>query len=140
MRNYLSRRNDNFGFDFFDRAIDEFFKPAFFNGSTSIMKTDLKESEKEYELAIDMPGFDKSDISLTLDGGYLTVTANREEKDEEQGNYVRRERNVSCSRSYYVGDAITEDDVKAKYLNGTLTLVVPKKEKSLPERKQISID
>ncbi len=140
MRNYLSRRNDNFGFDFFDRAFDEFFKPAFFGGAPSVMKTDLKETEKEYELAIDMPGYEKSDINLTLDNGYLTVTAKREEKEEEKDSYVKRERSFSCSRSYYVGDAVTEDDVKAKYVNGTLMLNVPKKEKFVPERKQISIE
>ncbi len=140
MRNYLSRRNDDFGFDLFDRAFEDFFKPTFFGGVSGGMKTDLKETDKEYELAIDMPGFEKSDINLTLENGYLTVNAKREEKEQENNNYIRRERSYSCSRSYYVGDGITEEDVKAKYLNGTLTLCVPKKEKALPEKKQINID
>ena len=142
MRNFLSRRRDeDFGFDFFDKAFDEFFKPAFFGGvQVSNMKTDLKENDKEYELSIDMPGYEKSDINLTLENGYLTVTAKREEKEEDEKNYVRRERSYSCSRSYYVGDSVTEEDVKAKYLNGTLNLIVPKKEKQIPQKKNIEID
>ena len=140
MRNYLTRRNDGFGFGFFDDAFDEFFKPVLFNGGRTSMKTDLKETDKEYELAIDMPGYEKSDITLTLENGYLTVNAKREEKEEDKDNYVRRERSYSCSRSYYVGDAVTEEDIKAKYLNGTLNLVVPKKEKELPQKKNIEIE
>ena len=142
MRNFLSRRRDeDFGFDLFDRAFDEFFKPAFFGGvQASTMKTDLKENDKEYELSIDMPGYEKSDIALTLENGYLTVTAKREEKEEDEKNYLRRERSYSCSRSYYVGDSVTEEDVKAKYLNGTLNLIVPKKEKQIPQKKNIEID
>lgn len=140
MRNYLSRKNDGFGFGFFDDVFDDFFKPVFYGGRSNSMKTDLKETDKEFELAIDMPGYEKSDINLTLENGYLTVNAKREEKEEDEKNYVRRERSFTCSRSYFVGDAVTEEDIKAKYANGTLTLNVPKKEKQLPERKQITID
>ncbi len=139
MKNYLSRRNDGFGFDLFDKAFEDFFKPTFFGGMSGGMKTDLRETEKGYELSIDMPGFDKSDINLTLENGYLTVNARREEKEEDK-EYIRRERSYSCSRSYYVGDAVTEEDIKAKYLNGTLELTVPKKEKIIPEKKHINID
>jgi HSP20 family molecular chaperone IbpA len=103
------------------------------------MKTDIKETETEYELSIDMPGFDKKDINLTLENGYLSIEAKREEKEEEN-NYVKRERSFSCSRSYFVGDAVTEQDIKAKYNNGTLVLNVPKKQKELPKRTNIEIE
>ena len=140
MRNYLSRKNDGLGFRFFDDAFDDFFKPMFFGNSISAMKTDLKETDKEFELAIDMPGYEKSDINLTLENGYLMVNAKREEKEEDEKNYVRRERSYTCSRSYYVGDGVTEEDIKAKYVNGTLNLTVPKKEKQLPPKKNIEIE
>ncbi len=139
MRNYLTNKNDVFGFRFFDDMLNDFFAPTNFGITKTSMKTDLKESENGYELFIDMPGFDKKDINLSLEGGYLTVSANREEKEEEKG-YVRRERTMSCSRSYYVGNTVTEEDVKAKYENGTLTLALPKKQKQIEKKKTIEID
>lgn len=138
MKNFLSRRNDYspWGFNFFD-DIDEFFKPVF--SSRNSVSTDIKETENGYELSLDMPGFEKKDITLTLDKGYLTVSANREEKEEEKG-YIRRERKQSVSRSFFVGENLTEEDIKAKYLNGTLIVSVPKKEiKEIPS-KNIVID
>ena len=108
------------------------------------MKTDIKEDEKQYELDVEMPGFKKEEINIDLNDGYLTVNAKREDKHEE-GNehskkFVRRERSYSASRSYYVGDKIKENDIKAKYENGVLSLIVPKEEpKKLPEHK-IHID
>ena len=102
------------------------------------MKTDIKETDGGYELFVDMPGFDKKDIALSLDNGYLTVEAKRAEKEENE-NFVRRERSYSCSRSFYVGDAVTEEDVKAKYDNGTLNLFVPKKDKKELPKKNIEI-
>ncbi len=138
MRNYLSRRNDDFGMSIFD-AFDDFFKPTFFTGSNSRMKTDIKEKENGYEMKIDMPDFDKKDILLTLDKGYLTVEAKKEEKEDED-KYIHRERSYSCSRSYYVGDSVTEEDIKAKYENGTLNLFVPKLDKKQIEKKNIQID
>ena len=140
MRNYLSRRNDNFGLGFFDDVFSDFFAPTFFKGGKNAMSTDVKEDEKGYELSIDMPGFEKKDIELSLDNGYLTVSAKREEKEEDEKSYVRRERNFSCSRSYYVGENVTEDDVKAKYDKGILTLAVPKKEKVIETKKHIEIE
>jgi HSP20 family molecular chaperone IbpA len=104
------------------------------------MKTDVKETDKGYELAIDMPGYDKKDINLSLDNGYLRVEANKQEREEDEKAFVRRERSYSCARTYYVGNAITEDDIKAKYNNGTLELFVPKKEKQIPEKRNIAID
>lgn len=139
MRNYLQRRNnDFFGLDFFSDVFDGFFAPSVVRPHDN-MRTDVKETEKAYELAVDMPGFDKKDITVELKDGYLTVSASKQEK-EEDGKYVRRERSYSCSRSYYVGDGITENDVKAKYANGTLNLFVPKKEIKQIQGKNIEID
>lgn len=135
MKHYLTRANDNFGFNFFEDALDSFFKPTFYRSGREMMKTDVKETKDGFELKVDMPGYEKKDISLTLSDGYLTVEAKRAEKEEDKDSYVRRERSFSCSRSYYVGEAVTEDDIKAKYDNGTLNLSVPKKEiKELPKR------
>ena len=138
MRNFLTNRRNDFGFNFFDDAFEDFFKPVFYTRQEH-MKTDVKETEKEYELAIDMPGFDKKDITLSLENGYLRVEAKREEKEDDGNNYVRRERSFSCARSYYVGDAVTEEDINASYNNGTLNLVVPKKQKEIPQKKNIEI-
>ena len=140
MRNYLSRRNNDLSFGrFFDDAFDDFFKPTFYGSYAPKMRTDIKETENGYELAVDMPGFDKSDINLILDNGYLTIEAKKQET-EEDGKYVHRERSVSCNRTFYVGKNVTEEDIKAKYENGTLNLIVPKNEKKQIEKKNIQID
>lgn len=139
MKNYLTRAGSNdWGWGLFDKMFDDFFKPTFYRESAS-MRTDVKETENGYELSVDMPGFEKQDINLTLNNGYLTVEAKREEK-QESDNYIRRERSCSYSRSYYVGDAVTEEDVKAKYDKGILTLSVPKKDKKEIPAKTIEIE
>lgn len=138
MKHFLTNRRNDLGFNFFEDAFDSFFKP--FNMGTCSMKTDVKETDNGYELSVDMPGYDKGDIELSLENGYLTVKAERAEKQEEKDSFVRRERSYSCSRTFYVGDAVTEEDVKAKYINGTLVLDLPKKEKELPQKKTIQID
>lgn len=139
MRNYLTNRNNKLGFGFFDDVFENFFTPSFYSVRES-MKTDIKETDAGYELAIDLPGYDKNDINLSLNNGYLSIEARREEKEEDKDSYVRRERSFSCTRSYYVGDTVTEEDIKAKYENGTLMLSVPKKDKKeIPPRK-IQID
>ena len=112
----------------------------------SYMKTDIKEDGDHYELDIDMPGYDKDDVSAEIKDGYLTISANKtEDKDEkdDDGKYLRRERYVgSMSRSFYVGDDMTEDDIKAAFKNGTLSVCVPKKEekKEVPEKHLIAIE
>ena len=138
MRNYLTNSRAN-GFNLFDDFFDSFFQPVVYTGKKGYMSTDVKETDKEIEFSVDLPGFDKKDISLTLSDGYLRVEANREDKQEDGNRYIRRERNFSCSRTFYVGDAITEEDVNAKYDNGTLVLVVPKKEKEIKKCKNIEI-
>ena len=137
MKNYLQKRNyvrDPF-FDMFD----DFCKPVFYDDSADSMRTDIKETENGYQLDVEMPGFDKKDIKIALENGYLTVSAQKSSKDEE-GNeknknerYIRKECTVSCSRSYYVGNDVEKENVKAKYENGMLTLNVPKSQpKQLP--------
>ena len=138
MRNFLTTTNDDWGFGLIDRAFEDFFKPVYFSGHNA-MKTDVKQTENGYELTVDMPGFDKQDINLTLEDGYLTVEASR--KETNQGDkYIRQERSVSCKRTYFVGEAVTEEDIKAKYLNGTLVLNYPKIDKKELPKKSINID
>ena len=139
MRNYLTNRNFN-TFDIFDDLFDNFFKPATFSSKVGNMRADIKENEKEYELAVDLPGFDKKDINLTLNDGYLTISAKLEEKQEDKENYIRRERVSSYQRTFYVGDVVSEEDIKAKYNNGTLTLNIPKLERKEIPTKHIEID
>jgi len=110
------------------------------------MKTDVKETDKDYKLSVDLPGVKKDDLKAELKDGYLTISAtvnqNNDEKDEE-GRYIRRERfSGSFNRSFYVGENVSEEDIKAKFENGTLMLTVPKKESApqVEEKKYIAIE
>ena len=136
----IPRRNH---FDLFD----EMFRDPFFEGTESkVMKTDIKEKKEKYLIDIDLPGYEKEDIKMEISDGYLTVHAsvNKEVNEEkEKGKYVRKERYVGeCSRSFYVGENVKEEEIKAKFKNGTLTIEVPKKDdkKELPEKKYIPIE
>ena len=127
--------------------LDEMFRDPFFEGTESkVMKTDIKEKKDKYLIDIDLPGYDKEDIKMEISDGYLTVHAsvNKEVDDEkEKGKYVRKERYVGeCSRSFYVGENVKEEEIKAKFKNGTLMIEVPKKDdkKELPEKKYIPIE
>lgn len=111
-----------------------------------LMKTDVKENDNAYELAMDLPGYGKNEVKAELKNGYLIIHASKEEKEDEkdkEGKYIRRERYYgSCSRSFYVGKDVTENDIKAKFDNGILRITVPKKEAKpeIEEKKYISID
>ena len=143
-----SRRSSDFFSDFFSDPFDM----GFFNGRSqkqpmpSMMKTDIKETDKGYELEMDLPGFKKENVHAELKDGYLTVNATTEQSSEEKNNdgtYLRKERFTgSCSRSFYVGDEISEDDIRAKFEDGILEISVPKKELPAPEdsKKLISIE
>ena len=136
MKNYIHKRNNYQHNPFFD-AFDDFFKPVFYDDRAASMRTDIKETENGYQLDVEMPGFDKKDIKISLENGYLTVSAEKSSREEENKDknekYIRKECTVSCSRSYYVGDDIERENVKAKYDNGMLTLTVPKSQpKQLP--------
>lgn len=139
MKNYLTGYNrSNNSLDFFENAFDDFFRPLFYDEKFDSMKTDIKETPNAYELDVEMPGFDKEDISVSVENGYMTIRAEKKEKEEsgkEEKRYVRKERSVSCQRSYYIGDT-EEDTIKAKYENGLLTVTVPKKEEKKPEGKK----
>ena len=116
--------------------------------ASDIMKTDVKELKDGYELDISLPGYKKEDIQAELKDGYLTINAqtsrSNDEKDNQTGRYIRRERYYgSCSRSFYVGEDVKQEDVKARFEDGVLKLAVPKKEPKKPEiedKKFISIE
>lgn len=98
----------------------------------SLMKSDVKETDDHYEVQMDLPGFKKEDVRLQLKDGILTFEATKKsEKDEtdDKGKYIRRERfQGTCTRSFYVGEELEQDDVKAKFEDGVLSVIVPKKE------------
>lgn len=137
--NSLIKRNGNLSIldDFFD---DFFARPAV-RQNQSCMRTDIKEVEKGYELDIDVPGYGKEDIKISLEKGYLTVEAKKEaENEEKNGHFIRRERFLgSAARSFYVGEDIAEKDIKANYDKGILTLFIPKEGTNVKEKKYIEI-
>jgi HSP20 family molecular chaperone IbpA len=135
----LVKRNNSLSF--FDDFFDDFFQPATRNVSAS-MKTDILELEKGYELQIDVPGFDKEDIRISLEKGYLTIEAKKEKEEEKKDlHYLKRERFLgTCARSFYVGEEIAEEDIKAEYDKGTLKVFVPKEGTNVKTKKYIAIE
>ena len=135
-------------FDDFDRAFFRGFgRPEhmlYGKNATRMMKTDVKETDAGYELDVDLPGFKKDEIKLELQNGYLTISTEKslENKEENKGRVIRQERYAgTMSRSFYVGGHVTEEDIKAKYENGVLSLAIPKKEApKAPEKKTICIE
>ena len=126
----------------------EFFgkrNPLYGKNAKNMMKTDIRETDASYELDIDLPGFKKDEINAALEDGYLTISAakglDKDEKDKE-GKYIRQERYAGAmSRSFYVGDALTQEDIKARYENGILKLTIPKKDQTaVPKKNYISIE
>lgn len=119
--------------------------PLFGKRAKNMMKTDIREHDNGYEIDIDLPGFKKDEINVELDDGYLTISAEKSlDKNEEKkhGRYIRRERYAGAmQRSFYVGDALTREDIKAKYEHGILKLSVPKKEaQAVESRRHIAIE
>ena len=123
--------------DFMDFPFNDDFwgrkNPLYGKNAKRMMKTDIRETEGSYELDVDLPGFKKDEIKASLENGYLTISAakglDKDEKDKE-GKYIRQERYAGAmSRSFYVGDEVTQDEIKAKYEDGILKLSIPKKEK-----------
>lgn len=119
--------------------------PLYGKSAQNMMKTDIRENESSYEVLVDLPGYAKEDIHVKLEKGYMTISAVKEQNEEEKdkdGKFIRRERySGSVSRSFYVGDALTNEEVKAKYENGILQLTVPKKEaKALEQNSYIAIE
>ena len=121
-------------FPFFEEnAGNKIEKKLYGRHAKNMMKTDIKEQEDGYELEMDLPGFTKDEITAELKDGYLTISASKgldkDEQEKETGKYIRRERYAgACQRSFYVGEDITEQDIKAEFKHGILKLFVPKKE------------
>ena len=126
MSNYLQNRHARQNYGLYNPFFDDFFKED--NSFSTMMKTDIKENNDHYEMKIELPEVKKEDVKLSLDDGYLTVNAVfKNDSDEKEGKFIRRERSYgSFSRSYFVGDNIKEEDVKAKLDNGVLTLCIKK--------------
>ena len=139
-----------YGRDFFDDLMDGFGFPdvnkkLYGRHAKNMMKTDIRETDEGYEVIMDLPGFKKDEIEVQLENGYLTVSAAKGlDKDEadKKGKYICRERYAGeMSRSFYVGENLTQEDIKAKYENGILRLSVPKKEaKPVETKKTIAIE
>ena len=130
-----------------DNAGQKIEKKLYGRHGQNLMKTDIKEMEDGYELEMDLPGFAKEEIHASLENGYLTISAakglNEDEQEKESGRYIRRERYAgACQRSFYVGEDITEEDIKAEFKHGLLKLFVPKKEAkpAVEQKKTISIE
>ena len=116
-----------------DNAGQKIEKKLYGRHGQNLMKTDIKELEGGYELEMDLPGFTKEEVTAELKDGYLTISAakglDKDEQEKETGKYIRRERYAgACQRSFYVGEDITEQDIKAEFKHGILKLFVPKKE------------
>ena len=141
--------DDWFGFPFYgyaDKAENRAEKKLYGHHANNLMKTDIKEMKDGYELEIDLPGFKKDEVTAELKDGYLTVSAETNTKKDEKaedGKYIRRERySGSCSRSFYVGEDVQQEDIKAEFKHGILKLFVPKKEAkpAVEEKKHIAIE
>ena len=132
--NYNSVFDDLFdSFPFYDNATKDVEKKLYGRKAAHMMKTDIKEKSDGYELVMDLPGFTKDEVQVTLENGYLTVEAekglDKDEKEKETGHYIRKERYAGAmSRSFYVGENVEQEDVKAEFKHGILKLFVPKKE------------
>ena len=135
-------------FPFFDdRDLRKTERKLYGHNAKRLMKTDIKETDSGFELEMDLPGFKKDEVQVELKDGYLVVSAEKgldeDEKDKKSGKYLRRERYAgSCQRSYYVGKDTTEDDIKAHFEHGMLTVTVAKKEAkpAVEEKKHIAIE
>ena len=136
---------DDFMNDFRLPAFPDVDKELYGKHAKNLMKTDVRETKNSYEVDVDLPGFKKDEINAQLDNGYLTISAakglDKDEKDKK-GKYIRKERYAGAmSRSFYVGEGVTQEDIKAKYEDGILRLSVPKKEaKAVENKKYIAIE
>ncbi|WP_297131589.1 Hsp20/alpha crystallin family protein [uncultured Eubacterium sp.] len=139
--------DDFFDFPFYDdKEMDKLEKKLYGHRSKNLMKTDVQETENGYVLEMDLPGFSKNEVKASLKDGYLTIKAekglDKNEKDEKNAKYIRRERYAgSCERSFYVGD-INEADIKGEFKHGILKLTIPKEQpkKEIDTTKYIELD
>ena len=124
---------NDFPFYDYDKEMKNTEKKLYGRKASHVMKTDIRELNNGYEVVVDLPGFTKDEVQATLENGYLTISAekglDKDEKEKENGRYIRKERYAgACSRSFYVGKEVHQDDIKAEFKHGILTLFVPKKE------------
>ena len=136
---------DDFFSDPFEMMMPQSRNPLYGKHAKNLMKTDVRETENSFEVDMDLPGFKKDEVNLELKDGYLTVSADKaldKDKKDNEGRYIRQERwSGSCSRSFYVGDAVKPEDVHAKFENGILQSALPKQEqKQLPSTTAIAIE
>lgn len=138
MKHYLqTKTNDNY--DLFD-AFNDLFRPVFFDEQHDL-RTDIRETDDAYRLDLEIPGYSKEQIKVSLEQGYLTVSAVKECGEEDKSaHYLRKEITETCRRSFYVGDQITDGQIKAKYDNGILSLTVPKSKPKEVKGKFIPIE
>ena len=127
-----------------DRDMKRMEKKLYGRHGKNVMKTDIQETDKNYILEMDLPGFSKDEVKVSLENGYLTISAatvlNKDEKEKKNGRYIRRERYAgACQRSFYVGENISQDDISAEFKHGILKLSIPKKEPA-EEKTYITID
>ena len=127
------------------REFEDIDKKLYGKNAAHIMKTDVHEHEDCFEAAVDLPGFKKDEVTITLENGYLIIEAAKgldKDTKDKKGKIVRQERYAgSMQRSFYVGDNLTEEDIKAKMEDGVLKLTIPKKEKAqIPEKKTVLIE
>ncbi len=143
------RRNRNLLSTLMTDPFDTFFDAAsapMQKMAPTLMRTDIKETDEGYEMTIDLPGFKKDDVQAELKDGYLSITAQTQresEEKDEKGTFVRKERfSGKCSRTFFVGEDIEDDDIKAKFEDGVLKIDVPKKQEQpkLEEKKTIAIE
>ena len=131
---YLTARNNMYN------VLNEMFRAPFFTGSDStgagmgLMKANILEKDAGYALELELPGYAKEDIQAELKDGYLVITAKKTAKKEDEGKFLRRDCFTgTVKRSFYVGDYLHEDDIKASYVNGILELEIPKEPEPVPE-------
>ncbi len=134
-------------FPFSDRDMRKVERKLYGHHGKNMMKTDIKELDHGYELEMDLPGFAKDEVKAVLENGYLTISAakglDQDEQEKKTGRYIRRERYAgACQRTFYVGEDVTEADIKAEFKHGILKLFIPKKEAkpAVEEKKYISIE
>ena len=134
-------------FSDFEKMENQMDKKLYGRHAKNLMKVDIKDKENEYEMIVDLPGFKKDEISAELQDGFLTISAakglDQDEQDKESGKYIRRERYAgACQRSFYVGEDVKQEDIKAEFKHGILKMFVPKKEAkpAVEENKYIAIE
>ena len=134
---YLANKNSNVLDDLWDNVFTGF-------NTNRLMKTDVHEKDGKYIMDIDLPGYKKDDVKISLYNGNLTISAEKNESNDEKdakGNLIRQERySGSCSRSFYVGEGIRDNDIQASFKDGILTITVhTEAHKEETEKKYIDI-